>query len=315
VTDRSEHERLSAQEATGWDGVIEQIDRISPAATETPGAGPPGWSVKDVLFHLAAWADESAAQLAAIREGRYEAGSIDTDARNEEYLRAGRSIDTATARVRLERARARALAEWSAVEDLTAPAVEWFFESGAEHYAEHVPALRAFADRVGSAGRPGAADRRGALAAAEGEGWSEIDALIASMPPGAVERAGVTPDGWTVKDTMWHVARWWDDFVDAAPRFADPAFDPDGEDANEIDALNRTWFKESRMLPLVTVRERWNAARAEGLAAFRGMQDPSRTAERWFEECGLIHYEKHLIDLRRWAANAGNLPGPAPGPH
>ena len=45
------------------------------------------------------------------------------------------------------------------------------------------------------------------------------------------------------------------------------------------------------------------------------MRDPSRTAERWFEECGLIHYEKHLIDLRRWAVNAGNLPGSAPGPH
>jgi hypothetical protein len=314
MADRSEHDRLSAEEAAGWDALIEQLDRIPPDATDTPGAGPDEWTLRDVLFHLAAWTDESAAKLAAIRGRRYEAAPIDTDARNEEYLRAGRALDAATARVRLERARARALAEW-AVAQLSAPAVEWFGESGAEHYAEHIDDIRAFADRITSAGRPGAGDRRGALLDAEAEGWSEIDVLIASLPPERLERPGVTPDGWTVKDTMWHVAKWWEDFVDAAPRFGDPAFDPDEESTEEVEALNRSWFEESRSLPFEGVRDRWYAAREEGLAAFRGMTDPPRAAERWFEECGLIHYEKHLIDLRPWAANARDLPGSAPSRH
>jgi hypothetical protein len=315
MADRTEHERLSAEEAAGWDAFVEQIDRVPPEAALAPGAGPDDWGLRDVLFHVAAWTDESAAQLAAIREGRYRSTPIDTDARNEEYLRAGRAIDVAVARVRLERSRARALAEWSVVRELSAPAVEWFGESGAEHYDEHVHDLRSFADGLGVDGHPGAPDRRAGLLAAEAEGWGELDALIQALPAAVLERSGVTPDGWSVKDTMWHVAKWWDDFVDTVPRFADPAFDPEDESAEEVDALNRSWFEESRSLPVDVVRDRWRASRAEGLAAFRGMTKPPRAAERWFEECGLIHYEKHLIDLRPWAARDRDRHGSAQGGH
>jgi uncharacterized damage-inducible protein DinB len=128
------------------------------------------------------------------------------------------------------------------------------------------------------------------------------------MPADALERPGITPDGWSVKDTMWHVAKWWDDFVASIHAIGDPA-EPQDESDDEIDARNRAWFEESRRLPLQTVRARWESARTEGLAVFRSLPDPPRIAERWFEECGTIHYEKHLIDLRAWAAQVGTLLG------
>jgi hypothetical protein len=304
MVEMSEHDRLAAEEATGWEQIVDALDRIPLSETRSPGAGGDEWTTNDVVFHLAAWSDESAAQLAAVREGRYRSTDIDTDARNEEYLRAGRAIDGHAVRVRLERARARALAEWAAVTELSAPAVEWFGESGPEHYVEHLDALRAFADRVGPSGRPGAGERRAAILAAEREGWAELEAVIASMPEDAIERPGVTPDGWSVKDTMWHVAKWWEDFVGAVPGFADPAFDPDDETAEQVEAMNREWFDESRALPLEVVRERWRRSRDAGVAAFEAMREPTRVAEEWFTECGLIHYEKHLIDLRPWARDA-----------
>jgi hypothetical protein len=124
------------------------------------------------------------------------------------------------------------------------------------------------------------------------------------MPEDAIERPGVTPDGWSVKDTMWHVAKWWEDFVGAVPGFADPAFDPDDETAEQVEAMNREWFDESRALPLEVVREQWRRGRDAGVAAFEAMREPTRVAEEWFTECGLIHYEKHLIDLRPWARDA-----------
>jgi hypothetical protein len=309
MTEASLHERLSDDEASVWDALVAELDRIPPDRFETPGAGPDDWSAKDVVFHLAAWWEDAATQLASVREDRYQASSSDTDARNAEYLRAGRALDAGAARVRLERARTRSLAEWSALREPSAPAVEWFSETGAEHYAEHLNDLRAFAQELGADGRPGAADRRASMLAAEAGGWSEIDAPIASVPVEALARPGVTPDGWSVKDTMWHVAKWWEDFVGALPRFADPSFDADEETDEEVDALNRAWFEESRGLPAEAVRDRWYAAREEGVAGFRAMSDPPRTAERWFAECGLIHYEKHLIDLRPWIANAPDLRG------
>jgi hypothetical protein len=308
----SEHERLAAEEAEGWGRLVTALDQIPPSETGTAGAGGVEWTTSDVVFHLAAWSDESAAQLAAVREGRYHPTDTDTDERNAEYLRAGRAIDGHAARVRLERARARALAEWAAVTELSAPAVEWFGESGPEHYAEHLDELRAFADRVGESGRPGAGERRAAMLAAEREGWAELETVIASVPEEALERPGVTPDGWSVKDTMWHVAKWWEDFLDAVPRFADPTFDPDDETAEEVEATNRAWFEESRALPLEVVREQWHLSRDAGVAAFEAIPEPTRVAEEWFTECGLTHYEKHLIDLRPWAREpAGRRSGQA----
>jgi len=309
MTDTSMHDRLSSEEASGWDAVIEQIDRIAPDRFEAPGAGPDDWSAKDVLFHLGAWWEEAAARLTAIREDRYTDERIETDERNARYLREGRTLGAGAVRTRAERARARALAEWSAVHEPTAPAVEWFGETGAEHYAEHLGELRAFADAEARGGRPGAAERHAGLVRAEADAWSGISSVIDAMSPSAIERPGVTPDGWTVKDTMWHVAKWWEDFLDVVPKFDDPAFDPDDGSAEEIDALNRTWFEESSGLPIDVVRSRWTDARSAGVECFRAMLDPSRTAERWFEECGTIHYEKHLIDLRPWAAQVGTLLG------
>jgi hypothetical protein len=309
MVEMSEHDRLAAEEARGWEQIVDALDRIPLSETRSPGAGGDEWTTNDVVFHLAAWSDESAAQLAAVREGRYRSTDIDTDARNEEYLRAGRAIDGHAVRVRLERARARALAEWAAVTELSAPAVEWFGESGPEHYVEHLDALRAFADRVGPSGRPGAGERCAAILAAEREGWAELEAVIASMPEDAIERPGVTPDGWSVKDTMWHVAKWWEDFVGAVPGFADPTFDPDDETAEQVEAMNREWFEESRALPLEVVRERWRRSRDAGVAAFEAMRGRTRVAEEWFTECGLIHYEKHLIDLRPWARDAAGRRG------
>jgi hypothetical protein len=148
VTDRSATEELSKLEAVTWGALVAELDRIPPDRTETRGAGPAGWTVKDVVFHLAAWCDEAAGQLSAIREGRDVEPDIDTDARNEEYLRAGRTIEASTARPRLERARARMLAEWSAFSEPPTPAMEWFAESGDEHYREHLAELRAFADAI-----------------------------------------------------------------------------------------------------------------------------------------------------------------------
>jgi hypothetical protein len=314
MAEQAERERLSAREAAGWDELVTVLDRIPPSDAESPGPSADDWTTKDIVFHLAAWADAAAAQLAAIREGRYEPPVGDTNARNDEYLRAGRGIDMHTARTRLERARGRALAEWSLTRELWAPAVEWFAESGAEHYEEHIDQLRTLADAAAGDGRPGAPARRAAIVAAEGEGWAELDEVIALMDEEALERPGVTPDGWTVKDTMWHVAKWWEDFLDAVPRFADPAFDPDDETAEQVNAINRSWFEESQGLPLDVVRERWRTSREAGVAAFRAMADPPRMAEEWFTECGLTHYEKHLIDLRQWAGRAPRLQGPGEGP-
>jgi mycothiol maleylpyruvate isomerase-like protein len=141
-------ERLSSEEAASWNVLVSELDRVPADRGETPGVGGGDWTVRDVVFHLAAWCDEAARQLAAVREGRYVEPEIDVDARNDEYLRAGRAIDVSAARDRLDRARERMLAEWSTMREPPTDAMEWFVESGDQHYREHLAELRALADAI-----------------------------------------------------------------------------------------------------------------------------------------------------------------------
>ena len=45
----------------------------------------------------------------------------------------------------------------------------------------------------------------------EAEGWAHIDALVDGLTPEEIERVGLTDEGWSVRDMMWHVAAWSED--------------------------------------------------------------------------------------------------------
>ena len=295
-----QRERLSEREAEGWRRLAAAIDRLRPDEAERAEVTTDGWSAKDALWHVRHWLEVAADQLAAVRAGWYRAGSWETDEINAAALVEGRELALPLVLSRLERSRARFLAEWAALGSLTAPAVEWFDESGAQHYAEHVPELEAFVRRL--VHPPDDGLRRAAKRAAEEAAWNDITAVIDAAPFERLERPGVTPAGWSAKDTMWHVARWCEDAADGFERMRAGTFDGASEDDDEVEALNQTWFEESRELDLATVRRAWFEQRAAMLRGFAAIDELTQTAEDWFDESGTIHYEKHLIDLRPWLA-------------
>jgi hypothetical protein len=297
-----ERERLSEREAAGWARLSRAIDRLRPEDAERPDVTPDGWSAKDLLWHIRIWTEEAATQLAAVRKGTYRERGWDVDRINASGLAEGKRIALPCVLAVLERSRARFLAEWAAVDELSAPIVEWFDESGAEHYGEHLPELEAFVQRVGHA--PDAAARSAAKEAAEQAAWTDINALIDSTPFERLERPGLTPAGWSVKDSMWHVARWCQDAADAFDRIRAGMLD-DGtwDDVDEVEALNQAWFDESRGLDLSTVRAAWFDRRADMLRAFSRIEELTPVVEGFFDEGGTIHYEKHLIDVRPWLSD------------
>lgn len=306
-----ERQRLSERESGGWARLSRAIDRLRAEDAERPGVTPDGWSATDLLWHLRVWTEEAATQLAAVRTGTYREREWETDRINAAALVEGRRLALAQALAALERSRARFLAEWAVLDELSGPALEWFDESGAEHYGEHVPELEAFVSRTGR--ERDEALRRAAKEAAEQASWADINALIDGAPLERLERPGVTPAGWTVKDTMWHVARWCEEAADAFDRMRAGAFDDASEDDEEIEALNQTWFEESQRLDVATVRTAWFEQRAAMLRGFAAIDTLTPTAEGWFDESGTVHYEKHLIDVRPWlAGEAAPLPGRAP---
>jgi hypothetical protein len=142
---RAEHVRREAEVWAEFEGALARIpdERLS-----DPGALP-GWSVKEMLWHVAGWMREAADHLARMREGTYaepEDSDEITDARNAAFAEQARAMDVAAVRSGLDDARELLLRRWSELPTADEVAVEWFAGETYEHYEEHLPDLRRVAD-------------------------------------------------------------------------------------------------------------------------------------------------------------------------
>lgn len=146
-----QRDRLLQQEDEGWAELRALVDPLSSAQLEAPGLNDEGWTVKDLLFHLSCWWAEAARHLERIRLGTYAEEDVAEDDMNARFLEEGRTLDASDVQAQLLAARSRALQELGALGELTAPAVEWFEESGPLHYREHLRDLRSWAERLSSA--------------------------------------------------------------------------------------------------------------------------------------------------------------------
>jgi hypothetical protein len=135
------------EEDKGWDELTEAFGRIPPDRFEEPTLTPEGWSPKDTMYHVAAWAEEAATVLGRIAAGTHREGPVDVEAKNQEWVGVSRSMDPDVVRLRFAKARISMCEAFLRLDAVDAVALEWFQESGARHYGEHLPDLRAFADR------------------------------------------------------------------------------------------------------------------------------------------------------------------------
>ena len=146
--------------------------------------------------------------------------------------------------------------------------------------------------------------RREELLAAEESGWRQLNGLIEGLSEDRLERPGYAPEGWSVKDLMWHVACWSADCVRAFDQMRAGTFTGTTID-EETDLVNRRWFERSRELGPETVRTGWYASRTLLIERFATCEPLTPDAEGWFEETGPLHYAKHLPDLREWVERLG----------
>jgi hypothetical protein len=91
-------EELLRIERERWVAFSELVDRVPADRSEEPTLDPDGWSVKDLLWHIASWDREAARALEQVRPGTYEDGDRGTEEKNERFLIEGRATDLATVR-------------------------------------------------------------------------------------------------------------------------------------------------------------------------------------------------------------------------
>jgi mycothiol maleylpyruvate isomerase-like protein len=146
-------EELLRQEAEGWQRIDGLVDHLTPEQIERPGYTDEGWSVKDVMWHVAAWSQDTARVLREMEVGTWDGEDPSeaqgcTDGVNREWFARSRMMELEEVRSAWHTARGRLLEAFGALGAVTPDADEWFEETGPAHYAEHLPDLQAWVERL-----------------------------------------------------------------------------------------------------------------------------------------------------------------------
>jgi len=148
-----EKQTLTEREAAAWAEFRAQVDRLTPEQREQPDANADGWSMRDVLWHIAHWWDDLAGMVEEVNRGGtfVEPPEDDeaTNADNARILAESRQMTIDAVERRVLVARERLLAAWSTLSELNEALERWFVWETIEHYEEHLDDARRFAEEVG----------------------------------------------------------------------------------------------------------------------------------------------------------------------
>ena len=150
ITGIADRSAVLAAEERGWHELRSLIDRLSPEQVARPGYYREGWSAKDLLAHIGAWLAEGGVLLEQIAAGSYRREDIDVDDVNRLSLEAMRDVPLSTVKAQAAAARSRMRQALLELQQPSPDAAWWIAKTGPEHYAEHLPRLRAWVEELRS---------------------------------------------------------------------------------------------------------------------------------------------------------------------
>ena len=135
--------------------------------------------------------------------------------------------------------------------------------------------------------------------------WTELHALVDSLPRDRVDEPGYFAEGWSAKDLVGHIGSWLAEAGVVLERIRFGTYRPEEID---IDAMNRTFYDDMRDTTFADVRAQGIAARNRMLRAWRSLPEASSEADGWIAKAGPEHYAEHLPRLREWVAELDAAP-------
>jgi len=260
--------RLAAERA----GLLEQLIGLDESAL-TEGSALDGWTVKDLLAHIAAWDRWELREMMRMTSGESPdlAAVRDMDGYNATVVAAWRDRTLSEVLAELQAARAvwvswlQTLPDEEFFRERLFAGEDWSFPGCVEvqwqHDAEHAAQIAAWRETEGLEGKTGPkVVLLNALAAAR----DELVTVVALVP--AEERASRPVCGyWTLKDVLGHVADWEWFGVDGLRQMA-AGHAPQVEYVGDLDTWNQAHVKARRDQP-------WGAVWADLHAARRALLD------------------------------------------
>ncbi len=144
------------------------------------------------------------------------------------------------------------------------------------------------------------------LLAADAAKWDELNELFARIPVDRFEEPTVTPEGWSPKDVMFHLAAWMADCGLQLERMRAGTFDAAEESPASIQQRNGELFESSKAMEPADVRIEFFSSHQRMCEELGQMLELKPAAIEWFEESGPLHYTEHIDDLRRWLGGSAS---------
>jgi hypothetical protein len=138
---------LCSDEDATWKEFVSAWERVPNDLFEETGYNP-GWSAKDMVAHIGSWQAYAVRMFEQIRVGTFAAERLDVDAMNAGFVEAWRDQPAWAAKAECFASRTRFVQEFDRLSEISPDAEEWFLESGAAHYREHLPRLQEWADEL-----------------------------------------------------------------------------------------------------------------------------------------------------------------------
>jgi hypothetical protein len=128
----------------------------------------------------------------------------------------------------------------------------------------------------------------------EDEGWAAFLAAVGRVPEERREEPGVVP-GWSVKDLLWHCAKWADWVRSPLQRIEAGTYDPDED--YQTERLNDEWAEDSKQLSWDEVERGAADLRSGARAAFEGLPQVTEDAISEFNNETWEHYAEHAAEI------------------
>ena len=136
-------------------------------------------------------------------------------------------------------------------------------------------------------------DQKEKQTAAEATAWETFEAAVLAVPRDQLEQP-LLADGWSVKDVLAHITRWWEDCATTLESFHGTYVEWDGD----TDAENDKVRAESQAMSLEDVELRSAHVRERMLLAWDGAPADDPRAVEAFDSETTEHYDEHLEQVR-----------------
>ena len=133
------------REAEAWAAFEAAVNAVPRSRWDETGVLD-GWTLKELLWHVAGWLQKCARNLEARRTDADVAGSgLTVDERNAQLAAEARDLDADAVWAGVVEARASVRRGWDELATIDRTAIRELADETYEHYAEHLPDLAAFA--------------------------------------------------------------------------------------------------------------------------------------------------------------------------